>query len=181
MSKTEIKLFSEKEGLNINTDVIVNNIKDAVEFGEVDPLQVGIFVKKIEKIAKAINSDENFKKVVHEETLKHFTNKKYVGYGMTISEKAVHTAYDFAICGDPIHSRLTQILTQVKELLKSREEDLVKLIDDNPKFGVIKAAHKEVITQLPILMWEDGDGEEVTINAPIKYQKIGLVYKEDKQ
>jgi len=181
MSKTEIKLFSEKEGLNINTDVIVNNIKDAVEFGEVDPLQVGIFVKKIEKIAKTINEDKDFKRVVHEETLKHFTDKKYKGYGMTISERAVHTTYDFAVCGDPIHNRLTQILTDVKKLLESREEDLTKLIDNNPTFGTIKPPHKEVITQLPILMWEDGDGEEVTINAPIKYQKIGLVYKEDKQ
>lgn len=177
----ELKLFTQEEGLSISSSSIVKAIKDKLEFGDVNPVQVGIFLKKTEKVIEELKKDDEVKSLIYNETIKFFENKKYSTFGVTITERAVSTNYDFDVCNDPIYNRLMAINTQLKELLDTRKETLKKLIDENPSIGSIKGDYKEVVLSLPELIWIEGDGEEVTIKPPIKYQKRGLIYKENEK
>ena len=179
---SEIKLFEGNRSLGIPTSDIIDNIKNAVSEGEVPALETGIMLKKIAKISEEIFKDEVFKTIVHNETLKSFEGKNYKGYGMTISERATSTFYDFTVTNDPLWIALDEIQKQVKELIKAREEDLKGLIpkSTNLSMAIANTETKVTIDNLPKLIWENC-GEEVTIKPPIKYQKMGLVYSEDKE
>lgn len=177
----DIKLFESNKGLAISTDNIIRQIKDSVFNGEVPALETGIMLKKISKISEDIFKDEVFKTAIRDETIKSFEGKTYKGYGMTISERATRTYYDFEICGCPIWNALNQIQLEIKELIKAREEELKAMIPKESKisFGIASTEHTVTISQVPVLNWEPS-GEQVEIKQPIKYQTTGLVYTEDK-
>jgi len=179
----QLLVINSEQGILTKTTDIIAGIKQKVYDGEISAVDTGILLKKLAKISEEIFKDEAFKTVVQDETTKSFTGKSLERFGFKISERATSTFYDFKVCNDPLYNKLLEISEQIKEALKGREEQLKALIPTNNSvaFAIASTEHKTVIAAMPELNWVEGDGEEVTLQQPLKYQKMGLVYTESKE
>lgn len=113
--------------------------------GELNPLEVSIFLKKVAKIEKELTEGENGKKVkeaIVDEILKYQVKSTSKAYGAEIREQN-RSFYDFSVCNDELWNDLTEIEKKVAALKKEREEELKALHPDNQKtkgFGIQKTS-----------------------------------------
>src|SRR5688572_219376 len=94
-----------------------------LESGEVDPLQVHLWVKCIEDITKLMIENTVYKSIVLEEAQKR-GEKSFPYRNAKIEIKEVGTKYDFTKCGDPIYDQLEQMSESIKASLKERADFL---------------------------------------------------------
>lgn len=183
MENKQVIEFNNNLGLALSTDEITSSIKQRVFDGEVSAVDTGIILKKLEKICKDIKEDKVFNDFVKDETIKAFDGKALIKFGFKISERNNRTAYDFTVCNDPLYNKLAEIQAEIKEAIKAREEQLKALIPKESvlNFAIASTETKTIIAAMPELLWRDGDGEEIIIKQPIKYQGSGLVYTEIKE
>lgn len=150
----------------INRDILKGNI---------EPIDIHLVLKKFEKINENVIG-KNAPKETKEAILK--SAEKYLEKGTSfeyknakISIASVYTWYDFTKCNDIYLNELKEIEKKIKELISNREESLKTITLPPGKLGI--ASRTEIIEYLPSLEWVDC-GEEVILNAPIKYSKDGV-------
>lgn len=172
----------KEQGLTILNNILdkpskwtVNAIKTAIENGEGDPAYTGIVLKKLSKIAEEVKKDKNVQDIIETATKKYNDGKGKTfnlhGAKITIT----NTGYiDFSTTEDEYLSKLQEIETQVKELIKNRKEELVLKAavwesQNSPKNIVDFGLKPFNVTwdSLPELTWVEGYGEIAT-NPPIK-------------
>lgn len=157
----------------------IEGIKNSIKNGEVNPLTAYTVVKRFEKVAKAITEDNEIKDLVLNEADKYLggNTKSFKLHGATICKMPVYTWYDFSECGHMEYDELLKIKLQVESRLKQIEEELKLLIlpDNKLTLGILSDNKTIVIDKMPFLNMVE-HGEEITVKAPLKMQKIGLKY-----
>lgn len=145
----------------------------AIKEGQVDPLMAHIFLKRIEKIQDILKDDKEVKELIKTEASKHeLDGKTFAFMGAKLQLTSVHTAYKFEECNDILWTNLNEIFERVKAMKTERETFLKAAFPEKSSlFGVVSP--KVVIDQLYTLEATDC-GEEVTLNAPVKYQQQGV-------
>lgn len=147
---------------------IAAKMENAILEGQVEPLQVAFFLKKVEKITEALKEN----KTIKEANIK--SASQYIGTGKTakfldgsIRIGQVGTNYDFSTCNDILWNNLNEIFHQVKAMKENRETLLKNAFPEGNvvRFGF--TAPKMIVEKLYTL--EEMDcGEEVTLSAPLK-------------
>lgn len=148
------------------SETIIANVKS----GELDPLRVHMFLKRIEKIAEVVKKDADVKEAVNAAG-NAYGDKAFDYMGATLKMGAVHTAYDYSTCGDPLWDNLNEIMANVKEMIKARELVLKAAFPENIGFGFKPPIM--VVQDLYSLQTMDC-GEEFTLSQPRKIQQMGL-------
>lgn len=148
---------------------VINNIKE----GSIDPLNIHLFLKRFEAVQKTLKADEGVQELIQKEASKFAVDGKPFSYqGATITLAAVHTAYDFTGCNDPVWSSLNDIETKIKEMKKEREAMLKSMFPEKANLFSMTAP-TIVVDKVPTLEWADV-GEEYSLNAPLKLQTPGI-------
>jgi hypothetical protein len=158
---------------NVNHVDVANNLSTAIKDGIVDPIEVHLALKKMEKVQEEFKKDKETQELIVEAVQKHLSGnaKSVTMHNAQMSIAATYTWYDYSECNDIYYQQLQKIKTEIDELIKQREAYLKTLIPATSSLKLFK--HTEVIEQLPTIEWVDC-GEEVSINYPIKYQKTGV-------
>lgn len=151
-----------------------NQVKEYIKEGKGDPLEVHLFLKRIEKVQEELKDDKEIKEIILKEADKHTQEGKTFEYlGAKITATSVHTSYDFSTCGDILWDNLNELFNQVKEMKESREKMLKAAFPDSKttKFGFTAPL---VIVEHTYSLVQNDCGEEVRLNAPLKRQVPGL-------
>lgn len=170
----------------INTKDIIQNIKDNINNGNVNPLEAYSVLKRMSKVVEAIIDDEDIKNKASIEFDKYASElkgkKSIEVYGAQICKMPTYTWYDFTQCGHPTLDALYEIQKVVKDQIKLIEDELKLMIpkDDYkpgsiPGFGIESTTKQKLIETIPELIWNEIN-EVVPIEQPKKIQKIGLKY-----
>lgn len=160
---------------------LIQNIKDAINGGFVNPLEAFTIVKRMGKIYEEISEDKEIKKLVLEEFDKYVAGGKIKTieiFSAKISKAAVWTGYDFTECGHPALDKINKLMTMLKLEKEKVEAELKLLILPEGKqmqFGIGDGSKEIIIPNMPELIWQDS-GEVVNVKPPQKIQKIGLKY-----
>lgn len=106
----------------------VPNLQNDILEGNVNPLEINIFLKKVGKIAEEMVKGEKgsqIKELILDEIVKNQegTSKTINVFGTQIRESN-RKYYDYTNCNDIVWEELDKIEKQVKELKKKREEEL---------------------------------------------------------
>lgn len=175
-------------GTSVNLDITSLDVNNAttqlltlVKEGNIDPLQVNVFVKKLAKIAETVTKDEDFRDISQKEFLKH-NQKMCKLFGVEISYTAVHTFYDYSECGHSEYNELAKIKKYVDARMKELEKEM-SLLNENIGFNktseedfTIATNTKDVLVkELPVLSFIES-GSVDTIYPPVKKQKMGLKF-----
>lgn len=174
MENTENKGIALASNLaQMNHVAFANDLITNIKEGNVDPLLVHIFLKRIEKIQEILKDNKEVKEIIINEGVKHALEGKPFTYtGAKISVAAVYTTYDFSSCNDPLWNCLNEEFVKLSEMKKEREAFLKAAFPEKVnKFGF--TAPRVIIDKLYYLEQADC-GEEVVLNAPIKRQQTGL-------
>lgn len=157
----------------LNHVTFAKDLTHAIKEGQLDPLMVHIFLKRIENIQKTLKDDKEVKELIKNEASKHnLDGKTFEFMGAKLQVTSVHTAYNFESCNDPLWSNLNEIFERVKAMKTERETFLKAAFPEKSSlFGV--TAPRVVIDNLYSLEMLDC-GEEVVLNAPVKYQQEGV-------
>lgn len=149
-------------------------IANAIVEGTVDPLMIQIFLKRMEAIQKELKGNEEVKRIMLDEAYKHNADGKTFPFmGADILVGAVHTSYDFSVCGDILWDNLNEIFNQVKEMKEEREAFLKAAFPEKvSKFGFNPPP--TVIVHNTYSLVSNDCGEEITLKAPLKRQQQGL-------
>ncbi len=172
-------LFDIRQPFN-SKDVIENIIDNVVE-GRIEPTKVGVILKRMEKVSKAVLENKKVKEIINDSFDKYMTGttNSVKLYSATIVKMPVWTGYNFDDCGHPELNELYKIQKEVEDRIKGIEEELKLMIPKVEKNQVglgIKDTGKTVLIEaMPKLIWEES-GEALRIEAPKKLQKIGLKY-----
>ena len=148
------------------------NIITSVKEGVTDPLQLLIFLKRIEKIQETFKEDKEVKEIIKDEAGKHAMDGvkfKYMGADMQVT--STYTRYDCSVCGDPVWDALNAISKDVAQQLKDREAMLKASFPKNPGLGFTSPTI--VVDKIPYLEYGDC-GEEFKLNQPQKNETIGV-------
>ena len=177
---------NENKGLAIVPQLAqLNHIKfakdlgDSIKEGDVDPLVVHIFLKRIENIQKILKEDKEVGSAIKVAAGMHDgTGKQFSFMGAKLALTSVHTTYNYEQCGDILWTNLNEIFQQVKEMKEDREKFLKAAFPDKVnKFGF--TAPRVVVEKLFTLESMDC-GEEVVLNQPRKIQQEGVKVTFDK-
>jgi hypothetical protein len=134
------------EGIAKFSQLVINEVEE----GRVDPLDVAIQMKTLEKIVERVGGV--LKKYYVSEAEKH-GGKPFGWKGAEISVQEVGTKYDYSQCGDPRWNDLTKIIEQAIEQRKELEDFLKHL----------KGTTVEVI-----------EGEAVSLRPPLRTSSTGI-------
>lgn len=96
-------------------DQVVTAILD----GEVNPLDVDIYLKAFEESIALIRKDERVKRAVQDEAEK-YPEKTFIIHGVEVS-KAYRTNYDFDACGDSVIDELKKEEAALKKRIRERQ------------------------------------------------------------
>ena len=155
----------------LNHEEVSNTIITSILEGEVDPLQVHMFLKRIEKIAELVKTNKDVKEAVTKAASSHSSDKAFDFMGASLKVGAVHTAYDFSECGDLLWNNLNEMVTKFTAMKKAREEQLKVAFPENIGFGF--KPPRMIIDHLYHVETVDC-GEEVVLNQPKKIQQMGV-------
>lgn len=164
---------------------LADAIKKSILDGDIDPVKVGVILKRMAKVAKEIF--ENKKDVIAKDAIVDSTIRAMDGgsmasiLGATIVQGATFTEYDFTVCNDPLWNLCAEIEETISVLKKTREEELKELMVPESRansitFDVSSTVKEATFEKLPKLIFEDGDGEVFSILPPKKYAKMGIKY-----
>lgn len=144
-----MNLFStSRTGIDVFSDQIIQAVKE----GEINPLQVRIWIKTMEEII------ERVKKETSENQLREadkWSEQKFQYLGATIEKADVKTEYDYSVCGDIDYELFEVALNTAKESLEDRKKFLRSL--------------KE-----PMDILDKDSGEVRTVRPPLKKSTAGL-------
>ena len=138
--------FSKKQ-----VEIFATQINDSLINGEVDPLELAIYFKSIEKVIESVKS--NLSELALKEAEKH--GKSFEFKGAKIDIKELGTKYDYSGTGDPYYTKFSEQTKELSEKIKSRETFLKSL---NDKMIII----------------DEETGETFTIYPPIKKSTTGI-------
>lgn len=180
----EQEISNSNELLNVSQSFdskqYVRDILSATKNGEIDALKAYTVVKRLEKIAKDVLEDKEFKKLGLEAARKYMAgNSRTIElYSAKISEAVTYTYFDFSECGHPQLDELYKIQEQVKAAIKVIEDELKSLIPKETTqigLGIMNDSKDIVIKGMPQLTIAEHE-DQITVKAPKKIQQIGLKF-----
>lgn len=124
----------------------------AVKEGEVNPLQLRATIKATEMVLDRVNKETQAEQLREADK---YPGDKFEAFGCTMQKGDTWTSYNYASCGDPVYAKLQEIAKQATQQLKDRE------------------AFLKAIKQ-PTTIVDEGSGEVVTIQPPVKKSTPGL-------
>lgn len=108
-----------------NREELAIQIVEAMDAGELNPLDIHYQVKAMEDFIKVLTSNSRYKDYVLTEGMKHGKSFEFNGSKMEIKETGVK--YDYSKCGDQEWSAIEIEINRRKELQKEREKFLKSL------------------------------------------------------
>jgi len=105
-----------------NREELAIQIVEAMDAGELNPLDIHYQVKAMEDFIKILSSNSRYKDYVLTEGMKHGKSFEFNGSKMEIKETGVK--YDYSNCGDQEWSAIEVEINRRKELQKEREKFL---------------------------------------------------------
>lgn len=144
-----LELFStSRTGIDVFSDQVIQ----AVQAGEVNPLKIRIWVKTMEEIIDRIKKETNEHQLKEAEK---YPEKSFEYAGAKIEKSELGTKYDYTVCNDPVYTQLQKIVEEANRQVKERETFLKSL--------------KE-----PLVTVDEGSGEVARILPPLKKSTTGL-------
>ena len=171
MENKQLQLTTVTNLAQLNHEEVSKTIINSILEGEVDPLQIHMFLKRIEKIAELVKTNKDVKEAVTNAAFSHSPDKSFEFMGATLKVGAVHTAYNFSECGDLLWNNLNEMVTKFTAMKKAREEQLKVAFPENIGFGF--KPPRMIIDHLYHVETVDC-GEEVVLNQPKKIQQLGV-------
>ncbi len=135
-------------GIGVFSDQLI----EAVQGGELNPLELRAFIKSIEMALDRTNKETQSNQLRAADL---FPGDKFTAYGVEFTKGDVYTKYDYSACGDPTWEMLQQATESAKSAQAAREAFL-----------------KTVKTPMTIV--DDSSGEIVTIFPPKVTRTPGL-------
>lgn len=132
-------------------EVFSSQIKDSLMSGEVDPLELAVYFKSIEKTIEAVK--ETLSPLALAESEK--SGKSFEYKGAKIEIKELGTKYDYSKCGDTEFERLESEINALNDRKKEREAMLKNLT------GSLTVVNEDT-------------GEMETIYPPVKRSTTGI-------
>ncbi len=133
-------------------DTFSNQVIQAVQNGEVNPLKVRVWLKTMEDIIERVKKETADHQLRESEK---YPEKAFEYSGAKIEKSELGTKYNYSGSNDPIYNHRKQIADAANEQLKEREEFLKAL--------------KE-----PLILVDDESGEVARIVPPLKTSTTGL-------
>lgn len=169
-----------------NSKEVIENIKNNIINGTVNPLEGFTVLKRMAKVAEEVLKDDDIKRMASDEFDKYSAEakgKSILLHSAQICKMATYTYYDFKDCKHEILDALYEIQEIVKHQIKVVEDELKLLVpkDDGfkagaiPGLGIENTAKSVVFERFPKLIWEDY-GVVGQVEQPRKVQTIGLKY-----
>lgn len=144
-----MNLFStSRTGIDVFSDQIIQAVKE----GEINPLQVRIWIKTMEEIIERVKKETSENQLREAEK---WSEQKFQYLGATIEKADVKTEYDYSVCGDIDYELFEVALNTAKESLEDRKKFLRSL--------------KE-----PLDILDKDSGEVRTVRPPLKKSTAGL-------
>ena len=183
---------SEQSGLvkflgvaQVSHEGVAEAIKREIVEGNVNPLEVLIALKRMQKVIEltvdSSKGDKEVKEILRkavETSLDGGKSLDYMGANLRIQDTGVH--YDYSECNDIYLNELYRIQELVKENIKKREEEIKALLppEDNKKLGI----RSRVIVQEYLPHFEFVEhGEDNTIFPPIRKAGSSIICTFKKQ
>ena len=126
-------------------DAFSNQLIAAVKNGDVNPLELRVFLKTMEAIGDKVREHVRENELTEADK---WAENKFSAYGVTFEKAELGTRYDYNVCNDPVHDRL-----------------LVRVSERTAFLRTIKS---------PMTIVDDETGEVVTIKPPLKKSTSGL-------
>lgn len=144
-----LDMFStSRTGIDCFSDQVIQ----AVQAGEVNPLKIRIWLKTMEEIIERVKKETNEFQLREAEK---YPEKSFEYAGAKIEKAELGTKYDYSVCHDPVVEQLECTLESVKQQLTDRQKFLQAIKD-------------------PLIVVNDETGEVNTINPPLKKSTSGL-------
>lgn len=170
--------------MNTKSADLAQVIADRLNEGEIDPAYVGILLKKMAKTSEKLFENSAAKELIFNNT-KLYKEKTATFNVFGAKIQIANTGYwDFSNTEDPYLEKLKEIQTQVKNLIKDREDELKALAKSwetrtsgdgfNRGLG-IGSSFVVTFNNLPKLIWEEAVGE-INTDPPIKRGRETLKY-----
>lgn len=133
-------------GLAVSKQAIqdfASTIVEAVQNGDVNPLDVQVQLKATEAAIKAVNDDKRYKSALLDEIAKYGKSCEYKGAAFSTMESGVK--YDWKSTQDPVILELLQEQEEIAAKVKARQEYL-KVV---PAEGVDQLVGDEIVKIYP--------------------------------
>lgn len=147
---------------------IANKLETAILDGEVEPLNVHFFLKKVEKITEQLKENKDVKAAILNSANRYINGAKTAKHlDGSIRIGQVGTNYDYSTCNDILWDNLNEIFHQVKAMKEARELLLKNAFPDGNvvKFGFTAP---KVIVEYTYSLQQHDCNEEVALSAPLK-------------
>jgi len=128
-----------------NREELAIQIVEAIDAGELNPLDIHYQVKAMEDFIKMLTANSRYKDALLTEGMKHGKSFQFNGSKMEIKETGVK--YNYSKCGDPNWQLLEDQITELKDKQKAVEAHLKVLPDEGME--VVNAESGEVIKMYP--------------------------------
>ena len=128
-----------------NREELAIQIVEAIDAGELNPLDIHYQVKAMEDFIKMLTANSRYKDAVLTEAMKHGKSFQFNGSKMEIKETGVK--YDYSKCGDPNWQLLEDQISELKDKQKAVEAHLKVLPAEG--IEVLNAESGEVIKMFP--------------------------------
>lgn len=153
---------------------VAKTISNSIKEGNVEPLKVHMFLKRVEKIIEILKEDKEVKDILMNEAGKHVIDGKSFDYmGATLRVGPTYTFTDYSTCGDPLWDSFDEAEKTVKAMKKEREAFLKAAFPETTSlFG---SPNPTVIVDYVYSLTQSDLGEEVTLMKPQKKQTMGVV------
>ena len=146
LSTLRLMPFSKQQ-----VELFASQINESLTNGDVDPLELAIYFKSLEKVIE--NCKSTLSDLALTEAMKH--GKSFEFKGAKIDIKELGTKYDYTNTGDPYYIKYSNEVKEVGEKVKARETFLKSLTD---KF----------------VMVDEETGETHEIFPPLKKSTTGI-------
>lgn len=144
-----LNLFStSRTGIDVFSDQIIEAVKE----GEINPLQVRIWIKTMEEIIERVKKETAANQLTEADK---WAEQRFEYLGATIEKADVKTEYDYSVCKDSEFELLEVALNVAKEALDNRKAFLKTL-------------------KAPLSIADKVTGELMDINPPLKKSTPGL-------
>lgn len=128
-----------------NREELAIQIVEAMDAGELNPLDIHYQVKAMEDFIKILTANSRYKDYVLTEGMKHGKSFQFNGSKMEIKETGVK--YDYSKCGDSNWQLLEDQISELKDKQKAVEAHLKVLPAEG--IEVVNADTGEVIKMFP--------------------------------
>ena len=183
---------SEQTGLakflgiaQVSHEGVAEAIKQQIVEGHVNPLEVLIALKRMQKVIESTidgsKGDKEVKEVLYNAVQKSLDGGKSIDvFGANLRIQDTGVRYDYTECNDKYLNALYEIQKTVAENIKQREEEIKALLppEDNKKLGVrSRLIVQEYMPHLEFLEC----GEDNTIFPPIRRASSSIICTFKKQ